>query len=380
MIGALHLVNIGMLMMVVIGVLFQILPVLGGVHFKWQGTISRVIYLSLTVGVLFYSVGFFFSESSLLFISFIVLTVGLLPYILLLLYALFMVDNPPETIYLFRYPALFLLLLVVVGVVLLITPGIGRVTLFPLTDIHAVWAFGGWFTLLLMGISFQMIPMFQVTPDFPGWIKKLVIPFVAVMLLLWGVVRMAGFSGLEADIFLLLAAGAMVAFGVSGLLIIARRKRKIFDATVYFWQFSFISLIIGSSMLIYSLLFSGKIPGWLALFWIFCFLLPMVSGMLIKITPFLVFLHLQQKVIKDPQQMKNLANIPNIFQILPTQSARILLMLFSLSVVAWGGALLFPAAIHIVGLVLAIFFGWMFWTVFNCYKTYWVKLTEFGIA
>lgn len=382
MIGALHLVNIGLLMMIVIGVLFQILPVIGGVLFPWQGIMARLIHLSLTVGVLLYFVGFFFSETRLLFFSSIALTIGLLPYILLLLHALFGGDKPAETIYLFRYPTLFLLLLTGSGVVLLTAPGIGRGVQFPLTDIHAVWALGGWFTLTLMGVSFQMIPMFQVTPDFPDWIKRMVIPFIATMLLLWGGGKMSGISvaGMNLDYLLVLAAVAMAVYGLSGVLLIARRKRKVFDVTVYFWQFSLLSLIAGSSILIFSLLFSGQLPGWLALFWIFSVLLPMMSGMLMKIAPFLVFLHLQQKVIKDPQQMKNLANIPNIFQILPTQRSRIMLIIFSLSMIAWGGALLFPAATHILGLILTIFFGWMFWIISSCYKTYWTKLIEFNLV
>ncbi len=380
MIGVLHLINIGLLMMIVTGVLFQILPVIGGIHFPWQGVISRIVYISLTAGALLYFAGFFFSEQLTSMSAALVLSIGLVPYILFLLFALFRITKAPESIYLFRYPSLFLLLLIGLGMMLLVNPGIGRGVLFPLTDIHAVWGLGGWFTLLSMSISFQMIPMFQVTPDFPGWIKRWIVPLITVLLLLWGVGRMAGLSHQTTAIFLVLAAAAMAAYGIAGLLLISKRKRQIFDATVYFWQFSLLSLISGSSILIFSLLFLQQIPGWLALFWIFCFLLPMLSGMLMKITPFLVFLHLQQKIIKDPQQMKNLAKIPNIFQILPTQRARILLIIFMLSVVGWGVTLFHPIAIHGVGLILTIFFIWMMWIVVSCYRTYKIKLTEFGIT
>ncbi len=380
LIGTLHLINIGVLMMIVTGVLFQVLPVVGGVQFPWKSIISRLIYLSLVAGGAIYFIGFFLLERQLLLLAGVVLSVGLLPYLSLLVVGIFRLHHPAEPIRLLRYSVLFLLLVMGLGISLLMGWGSSAVQLHrEWTDIHAVWGLGGWFTLLLMGLSFQMIPMFQVTPDFPPWLRRWGVPVTALLLLSWGVLSIMQLGQGLSALLLAAAAGVMVLYGMIALWVLHNRKRKVFDATVRFWQLAFLGMASGSLLLIFFLLSGQVIPGWLAILWIFGFLLPMLSGTLLKIAPFLVFLHLQQKVIKDPEQMANLVNIPNLFQILPTRRARTLLLLFLLSMVSWGGALLSPLLAHLTGLLLLLYFSWMGWIVFSCYRTYLMKLSEFGI-
>ncbi len=380
LIGTLHLINIGVLMMIVTGVLFQVLPVVGGVQFPWKNVISRLIYLSLAVGGVLYFIGFFVLERQLLLLAGVVLSIGLLPYLSLLVIGIFSVRQPPEPIRLLRYSVLFLLLVMGMGISLLMGWGSSAVQLHrEWTDIHAIWGLGGWFTLLLMGLSFQMIPMFQVTPEFPLWLRRWGVPLTALLLLSWGAGSILQLNRGLTTSLLVAAAGMMMLYGVTALWVLHSRKRKIFDATVRFWQLAFLGMVTGMLLLIVFLLAGEVLPGWLAILWIFGFLLPMLSGTLLKIAPFLVFLHLQQKVIRDPQQMANLVNIPNLFQILPTRRARTLLTLFLLSLASWGGVLLYSPLAHLTALLLLLFFSWMAWILFSCYRTYLLKLGEFGI-
>ncbi len=387
LIGTLHLINIGVLMMITTGVLFQTLPVIGGIQFPMQRVASWLIYLALTAGGVLYFVGFLLLEPKLLMSAGVVLAAGIIPYLLLFAVGIFGIRRPPEIIYLIRYSLLFLLLLTGLGVTLLFgwggaEFGVQR----QWTDVHAVWGLGGWFTTLLMGTSFQMIPMFQVTPDFPQWIRKWAVPLVALSLLLWGggVIFQLGQSWTTP--LLVVAAVVMSIYAIITLTILSRRKRKLFDATVYLWRLAMTSLAAGSLSLIFSLLFMDTILGWLAILWIFGFLLPMISGTLMKIAPFLVFLHLQQRVIKAPNlggdgssPLDNLANIPNIFQIVPTKWSKVLLIFFLFSMVAWGATALLPSLVYLVGASLLLYFLWMTRIVFSCYRLYWIKLAEFGL-
>ena len=363
LIGALHLLNIGVLMMMVSGVLFQMLPVVGGIQFPWIGGLSRLLHLSLTAGTLLLSAGMIFSQPPLLSLALWGGMLGLIPYLLLFFWLLLRIAAPPEWARLLRYTLPFLLLLAGLGVMLLMGWSQEGVALQRnWTDIHAVWGLGGWFTLLLMATSFQLIPMFQVTPPFPDWMKQWVVPLVALSLLLWGVT--------SNQVLLMLAAVGIMLYGSVTLYLLRQRKRKIFDVTVRFWQIALFSLALGATLLLLSLLIKQIIPSWLALFWIFAVLLPMLLGMVLKIAPFLVFLHLQQQMIRDPSQMGNLAALPNLFQILPTRWGKILLGLYLAAAVTVLLAFFYPVLLQITGIILFFLFSWLGWIVYHCYQVY----------
>lgn len=379
LIGSLHLINIGVLMMVVTGVLFQILPVVGGVQFPFAGGISWWIHLALTAGAILYFLGFLWVDPLLIIAASVVIAVGLIPYLLLFLNILWRRSCPSEMICLLRYPALFLLLLSGLGVLLLMgwggmEGGVRR----EWTDLHAIWGMGGWFTLLLMGMSFQMIPMFHVTPEFPLWLRRWSVMVAAVALLLWGAGEIVEWQRWS-DPLLLLAALTFSVHAIFALRVLLQRKRKVFDVTVTFWMIGLSALLMGSLLLLLSRLFWGVTPPLLGVLWIFGFLLPMLSGALVKIAPFLVFLHLQQRVIGDPDQLHNLTKIPNLFQILPTQQAKILLLLYGLMALTGVGSLLFPVLLSFAALLMAGYFSWLLWLMVRCYRTYRSTLKAFGM-
>ena len=378
LIGSLHLINIGVLMMVVTGVLFQILPVVGGVQFPFVSSLSWLIHLALTAGALLYFIGFLLVDTLLLVAASIILVVGLFPYLLFFLKILWGTPNPSEMIRLLRYPVFFLLLSSGLGLLLLMgwggmNGGVRR----EWSDLHAIWGMGGWFTLLLMGMSFQMIPMFHVTPEFPVWLRRWGVVMAAVFLFFWGVGELLAWDEWSGSLLLLVALTLMIYAGFS-LRVLLQRKRKIFDVTVTFWMIGLSTLFIGSLLLLLSKMLWETTPPLLGILWIFGFLLPMLSGALVKIAPFLVFLHLQQRVISDPEQLHNLTKIPNLFQILPTQRAKVLLLLYGLMALMGVGSLLFPVLLSFAALLLAGYFSWLLWLMVRCYRTYRSTLKAFG--
>ncbi len=367
-IGSLHLLNIGVLMMAVTGVLFQMLPVIGGIQLPYLGLVARLLHVSLTAGALLLCLGMVVSQAWLLMLSLLVLGGGIVPYLLLLLFKLFSTAQPPAWVVLLRYVSLFLLALTSLGMLLLLGWGEQLVLQRQWTDVHAVWALGGWFTLLLMATSFQLIPMFQVTPEFPIWLRRWLVPTLSIVLLIWGAGTISGiYSGRWG---LLLALLGMACYGVIALNLLRQRKRKTFDAAVRFWQIALASLVAGALLLIAQLLQGAALPTWVGLLWIFAVLIPMLAGMLLKIAPFLVFLHLQQQMIRNPERISELGTLPNLFEILPAQWGRVLLWLYLLATVTvvLDGAL--HLAWHTTGGGLLLFFTMLQWIVYRCYHVY----------
>ncbi|MBT3347339.1 MAG: hypothetical protein HOM84_08050 [Thiotrichales bacterium] len=395
LIGTLHLVNIGVLFISVVGVLFQILPVVGGVQIPQQNRVATWMHIILSLGTLLYFVAFILVNNYLMVVAAILLAAALIPYIALILFCLFSLSNPSDTIKLLRYPALFLTAMAVIGTTLLFgwggaEYGVNR----HLTLVHLVWGLGGWFTLLLMVISFQMIPMFHVTPDFPDPVRKYLVPIVAVTLLGWGVGWMLEWN-LMSSIALILAALGFIIYSITAFNIMSQRRRKVLDVTIYFWRFAIVVMVVASlttaiftTISLYTPLSATSVFDGVAVVWIFLLLLPMLSGTLMKIAPFLVFLHLQQQITKScfnhdgegsPPNFANLSKIPNLFQILPTHKVEILFWLFLTTLLGWIAVLVTPLGIYLLGVTLFLYFGWMGWLILNCYRLYREKMVEFAL-
>jgi hypothetical protein len=47
-------------------------------------------------------------------------------------------------------------------------------------DAHLAWGLLGWVGLLLIGVAYQVVPMFHVTPSYPRWVLRWLAPCIAV--------------------------------------------------------------------------------------------------------------------------------------------------------------------------------------------------------
>ena len=369
MIGALHLLTIGVLLMVVIGVLFQLLPVVGGVQIPWQRKLSIGVHSSMSAALVLFAIGSLFSVTALFIPATILFVVALTPYLGALL-VLYRKVNSSEFVTQLRFIYPFLVLFLLLGLQLLAGWGglLSRVTR-EWTHIHLLWGLGGWFTLLLMAASFQMIPMFLVTDEFPRWLRKWLIPTVAVALYGWGIGEMVG-VGLLSNLLMSVVASGLMLFGVVALKLIIYRKRRMVDSTIHFWVIALGAMVVSGTVLLVSQWLLTDIPAWLGLFHILIVLLPMLAGSLLKITPFLVFLHLQQRAIQKAAEGGRLSPPMSLFQILPASSGRRLLYLYLSSLFLLIIAIFYLPAVHLAGFALLLFFSWFGWIVHSCYHVY----------
>ena len=82
---------------------------------------------------------------------------------------------------------------------------------------------------MIMAVSFQIIPMFHVAPDFPMWLRRfLPIIIFALLLLQFLFIGDGGTRNLSGLLLLLVNS----VFVIYLLIVLGRRKRKLSDTTV----------------------------------------------------------------------------------------------------------------------------------------------------
>ncbi|MDB5918072.1 MAG: permease, partial [Massilia sp.] len=219
-----------------------------------------------------------------------------------------------------------------------------------LADLHALWGLLGWIGMLLIGVAWQVIPMFQVTPLYPPAITRALGVLVPALLVAVTVAQIAGYT-LAAPLRALLF-GSFAVFAVVTLSLLARRKRPA-DSTTLFWRLSMASLLACAPAW-YAPPGEAARPLLLGVLFLAGFASSAISGMLYKIVPFLLWHHWQEQGLGRP--------VPGIRQVIPEARAiahfRCHLLAVTLLALAalWPAWLLRPAALALIAsnLVLAL--------------------------
>jgi len=171
------------------------------------------------------------------------------------------------------------------------------------------------------GVAQQVVPMFQATAPYPQLFARAFAPALVALLLAWSVTSWVGMESLSVLLtWLILAATASFAVVTLWLQRQGRRKRR--DPTAWFWSLGMLSLLAAPIALGGAQLWGWPETAALALaigtLTIVGFALSVISGMLYKIVPFLLWLELQRDLRGRP---------PHIKQIMPDRYARLQLWL-----------------------------------------------------
>ena len=288
-VGLIHIFTLGMLSMIVFGALQQMLPVLAGVSFKKALVFANIVHISLLIGTLGLSGGFILSSKILLMIGSGFLTISFGFFFLILLQHLFKVKYLTSTVNTMKLFSIIGAITAFLGLYLVGQHISGNINSYHyiFVNIHILFASFGFAILLIMGVAFQVIPMFYVAPDFPNNVQN---KFPRVIL---GMLFVAGiFIILKLDwqLIKLIISTLVIVFAYYGLYSLNNRRRPVFDVTLWYWKFALYSLIISQVLFLF---FDNIIL--LALIFIFGFLYPLLQGMIYKIIPFLSWFHLSSK-------------------------------------------------------------------------------------
>lgn len=307
--AAVHLVTVGFMLQVMAGALLQFLPVAAGANVWKPRAVGTVTHLAFLAGALLLAGGFLgaggwsFRGAAFAFGG------GALLYVAVVGAGLLRSPAIGPTLPALKLAVLGLLVTVSLGVTLLAALGWSAgVPVLEVLHAHVAWGVLGWAATLVVGVAYLVVPMFQLTPPYPTRLA------FALPLLLLGA-ALAWTAGVLLHVAWLewlgtvLGAAGFFGFAVKTLQLQAKRRRGVKDSTFYAWRVGMagvgVAVLVALAVrvvpegawrirfeyLLGVVLFAGVFPA-------------VISGMLYKIVPFLVWLHLQRVMTGAPTMQK----------------------------------------------------------------------------
>lgn len=353
-----HLITTGFMLQAMLGAMVQILPVVAGANLPRPLLIAGIVHVAITCGSLCLALAFLTFAPLAFAVAAVLLAGGLSVFVAATGRALYGIKTTSPTIRGLKIAISGLIVTVSFGALLAFSLAFSfDLPLLQLTNIHLGWGFVAWGCALLAAVGYVVVPMFQLTPAYPEWFGKF-FSFAALgVAFLWTFLELVGWlvpAAVLGGVMVFVAA----LFAVVTLGIQRRSKRAKFDVTQHYWRVAMASALVACALW----LAAQGIPavnewqGWPLLFGVlvlFGGFMSVIIGMLYKIVPFLVWLHLQSlgrgKVIA-PNMKKVLAETQMKRQMLLHFVAFTLLLL----AVFWPQWFVYPA-----GVALIVANGWL---------------------
>jgi len=366
--AATHLLVVGFMLQAMCGALLQFVPVAAGGNIWRPRLVANIVHPLLLVSALLLA-GAFLMQQPALFIAAahgFVLTLGF--YGVLVSIALWRTPARGATIVALRIALAALFVTVALGATL--ATGLAQGIPWPLpvlTDVHAAWGLGGWALTLLAGVSYFVVPMFQLTPPYPGWLARGVPLLLLAVLLLWSLLLLM-LDGNGRAIVFLAGLGAGGAFAAATLHLQHRRRRKVNDTTLLFFRTAMLSLLaIVFSGLVFALFPAlgddPRAPVWLGMLALVGVFVSAIGGMLYKIVPFLNWLHLQRLCSLNTLP-------PTMNQMIPERAMRGQFHLHLAALALLLAAVWLPELARPGGLAFAAGCAWLGWNLATAVRAY----------
>ncbi|MFZ6719205.1 hypothetical protein [Undibacterium sp. Ji49W] len=327
-----HCLVLGMLAPIMIGALFQLMPVVAGQAVPGARKIAPVVALgsaliaaSLSLGFLHGITAGFIVAGALASLLYGAVTLALL----MAACKIAVVDATTRTL---RWVTLAFFLVVALGISLAGNfAGWWQLDVMYLLDLHVAWGLTGWIATLVVGVASTTVPMFWQTRR-PSTYWQIALPGVLWLPLL------LGFWPALQQFALFLACLVIVLLASIAFVAIWRAKRR-FDPAWGLWLVCAASYMCAALMaalppvlkhvdgLVLPELISQALPWWIAVLILVGGAVLPVNAMLGKIIPFLIFLHLRRQT---PMGQR----VPTMQAVLPPQrllwQARLVLLAFGL--------------------------------------------------
>jgi hypothetical protein len=374
-----HLVTLGFITGIMFGAILQLLPVLAASPIPHPILVSTILHFSLTLGTLSLASGFVMGGAWLMVCAIILLGFSFIGFIGVVTYSLIRVKGRSPSIIAMHFALGALAVNAVLGIGLGMLFGLGVVLPLPmeLIHLHLTWGFVGWIGLLVMGIAFTVVPMFQITPQYPPSLTRWLVPLIFLTLLIWTplyiLAQINKIPAIVPQLLTGLIGLGLSVFALATLNIQAHRLRKLPDVTLNFWRIGLIGLLLSVIVWTIGILWSDLAtnplyPILLGIFFIAGFVLPVIQGMLYKIVPFLIWLHLQNQQL-EILEVISMVKTPNMKQIIPDRLARrqfwVYLIAFGLTI----AAVLWNSFVYVAGITLACSFLLL---GYNLYRALWL--------
>jgi hypothetical protein len=359
--AATHLITLGFLTMAMLGAMQQMLPVLAGSSLPYPRVVSRALHALLVLGVLLLAAGFLWPRAEWMRLSVPVLGAAMAIALSALGSSLLRVRSSHASVRTMRLAAAALAVTAGFGLYLAAGHGWGFPWTPRVTDLHVGWGVVGWLTLLVAGVAYQVVPMFQITPDYPAPMMRWLTPALFALLVLWTLAH-PPVPGWPRSPLLGQIAGVLIVVGVALFALVTlhlqmRRRRRLPDVTLAFWRVGMASLLLALglwllAMAVPSLSYLRWYPLLLGTLVLIGFGASVVNGMLYKIVPFLIWLHLHMGTVSGGAAR---GHVPNMKEIIPESRARRQLHLHLAALILLCAAPLWPAGLtYAAGALFAV--------------------------
>ena len=369
LLGATHLLTLGYMGLVMLGAILQMLPVVAGAPMLRPVPAAAIVHTLGTTGIILLSTGLIFTQPFALKIAMVMLGTALLLFAALVVITLRRSLPQNLTARAMRLSILMLAATVLLGLTLLSNHAFGwwLQEREMLTNLHLTWGLLGWVGLLVVGVAYQVVPMFQLTPHYPAKLTPWLVPLLFILLL--GLVPAIQLPRLRMVLEVLLATGFAI-FALTTLWLQSKRRRKLPDVTLNFWRGGMVSLLLAivlwfAAQIIPAVEDAQNYELLLGMLMIVGFAMSVINGMLYKIVPFLVWFHLQSR------RGANGPSVPNVREILPESRTRPQMRLHFAALCLLLMAVFFPA---IFTYPAALLFGasnlWLWLNIISSSLTY----------
>src|SRR5512138_1522466 len=348
-----HALTLGFLGMTMLGALLQMLPVVAGSPLPAPRAVARVGHAGLTLGTAVLMAAFLGNAPATFGLAAALLGGGFTVFLAAAAVSLTRAAAG-ATVTGMRLAATALAVTAALGVSLALlragwwVPPRGD----ALASAHVAFGLLGWVLLLVVGVAYQVVPMFQMTPPYPPVLSRWLAGAMFLLLLVHaGGLWLPPLAGDVADLGI--AAGVLLFASVT-LRLQRRRRRKLPDTTLDFWRVGMVSLIACVALW----LGARFAPAWasgtaypllLGVLFIGGFVASVVVGMLYKIVPFLAWFHLQA------QLQARAGTIPNMKQMIDSKKQRNHLRLHLAACVLLLAAAIWPRLFHVpAGIALGL--------------------------
>ncbi len=276
-----HAFSIGFLLFIIVGSIFQMLPVVVGVIIQHSELLSiALIFLFYVIFFMFYQYFTYFNH-----LGFFVLLLSLMILMLIFYFIAPLIKKTTQD----NIGFLLSLISLLIGLILILFYFINLslnlidLDLLYIRRLHAIIMFVGFIQQLIVTVSFQVIPMFYVSEPYPKYIKYLLnYGYIALILLIIFFLH-------RILLIMYLILNLIYIFFTSK--VILKRTRKILDTTILFFGLGILLLFLFSFALIFEDFTKNHLNKLILIF--VSFILSFIYGMLYKIIPFLCWFHLQ---------------------------------------------------------------------------------------
>ena len=363
-----HLVGAGFMLQAMSGALFQFIPVTVGGNVWRPRLVANVVHPLLVVAALLLVAGLLFSSPAYLTAAVPLFLLGTGGLVAAVAVALWRTPATGMTLWSMRMAIGGLAVTVLLGSLLAEALARGLdLPVIDLTNVHLAWALGGWALMLLAGVSYHVVPMFQLTRPYPLWFTRSFGPLLLLLLCAWSSRLLFDDDRWVTAIALPLLL-VFSAYAITTLWLQYTRRRKVDDATSLYFRVSMVSMLgfalAGAVVRLHPEF--GDDPRsivWLGVLVFDGVFVSAITGMMYKITPFLNWLHLQR--LGAP-----ISAVPNMKKMIPADDMTGQLRLHVLALLLLLVAVWQPSLARLAGFAFATSCAWLAWNLIGAVRRY----------